>query len=83
MAVVTGNTFGSSWADVAVIMPWVLYQTFGDTEILKIQYDSMKKWIGFMRAHAVDYIWNYKLQFGDWVAWMQRRAVILALHRMI
>ena len=28
----------------------------------------MKGWIDFMRAHAVDYIWNYKLQFGDWVA---------------
>lgn len=63
-----GTHSAAAWADVAVIMPWVLYQTFGDTEILKIQYDSMKKWIGFMRAHAVDYIWNYKLQFGDWVA---------------
>jgi alpha-L-rhamnosidase len=28
----------------------------------------MKAWIDFMRAHAVDNIWNYKLQFGDWVA---------------
>ena len=38
------------------------------TDILKKQYNSMKGWIDFMRAHAVDYIWNYKLQFGDWVA---------------
>ena len=21
-----------------------------------------------MKNHAVDYIWNYRLQFGDWVA---------------
>ena len=41
---------------------------YGDKDILKKQYNSMKGWIGFMRAHAVDYIWNYKLQFGDWVA---------------
>ena len=28
----------------------------------------MKQWISFMRKHARDHIWNYKLQFGDWVA---------------
>ena len=32
------------------------------------QYNSMKNWINFMREYSVDYIWNYKLQFGDWVA---------------
>ena len=28
----------------------------------------MKSWIEFMRKHARNNIWNYKLQFGDWVA---------------
>ena len=41
---------------------------YGDKAILERQYKSMKGWIDFMHAHAVDYIWNYKLQFGDWVA---------------
>ena len=58
----------AAWADVAVILPWTLYLAYGDTEILKKQFDSMKDWINFMRDHAKDYIWNYKLQFGDWVA---------------
>ena len=58
----------AAWADVAVILPWTLYLTYGDTQILKDQFDSMKAWIDFMRDHAKDYIWNYKLQFGDWVA---------------
>lgn len=58
----------AAWADVAVILPWTLYLTYGDTQILKDQFDSMKSWIDFMRDHASDYIWNYKLQFGDWVA---------------
>ena len=53
---------------MAVINPWTMYLTFGDKEILKIQYNSMKNWINFMREYSVDYIWNYKLQFGDWVA---------------
>lgn len=63
-----GSHSAAAWADVAVINPWTMYLTFGDQEILKQQYKSMKGWINFMRDHAVDYIWNYKLQFGDWVA---------------
>ncbi len=63
-----GTHSAAAWADVAVINPWTLYLTFGDKEILKEQYASMKAWIDFMKTHAADYIWNYKLQFGDWVA---------------
>lgn len=63
-----GSHSAAAWADVAVINPWTMYLTFGDKEILKLQYKSMKGWIDFMREHSQDYIWNYKLQFGDWVA---------------
>ena len=63
-----GTHSAAAWADVAVINPWTMYLTYGDKTILEEQYESMKKWIGFMEEHAVDYIWNYRLQFGDWVA---------------
>ncbi len=63
-----GTHSAAAWADVAVIMPWNLYLMYGDEQVLRIQYDSMKKWISFMERHARGYIWNYKLQFGDWVA---------------
>ncbi len=63
-----GSHSAAAWADVAVINPWTMYLTFGDKEILRQQYQSMKGWISFMKEHAEDYIWNYKLQFGDWVA---------------
>ena len=63
-----GTHSAAAWADVAVINPWTMYLVYGDRVILEEQYESMKKWIEFMRAHAVDYIWNYRLQFGDWVA---------------
>ena len=45
-----------------------MYLMYGDTAILERQYDSMKRWIGFMKEHSEDYIWNYRLQLGDWVA---------------
>lgn len=63
-----GTHSAAAWADVAVINPWTMYLVYGDKAILKQQYESMKKWILFMKNHADDYIWNYKLQFGDWVA---------------
>ncbi|WP_069998640.1 alpha-L-rhamnosidase [Cellulosilyticum sp. I15G10I2] len=63
-----GTHSAAAWADAAVINPWTLYLTFGDKKIIEEQYDSMKAWIDFMRNHSVDGIWNYKLQFGDWVA---------------
>ena len=63
-----GTHSAAAWADVAVINPWTLYLTYGDRRILEDQFDSMHRWIEFMRRHARGNIWNYKLQFGDWVA---------------
>ena len=63
-----GTHSAAAWADAVVICPWTLYLAYGDAQILEENYDAMRRWIEFMRAHAVDCIWNYKLQFGDWVA---------------
>lgn len=63
-----GAHSAAGWADVAVILPWTLYQVYGDVRILEAQFDSMKGWIDFMRAHSEDFLWSYRLQFGDWVA---------------
>lgn len=63
-----GTHSAAAWADVAVINPWTMYLVYGDTVILQEQYESMKKWIRFMQKHSRDFIWNYRLQFGDWVA---------------
>ncbi len=63
-----GTHSAAGWADAAIIIPWVLYQSMGDKQILIDQYESMKKWVSFMENHSNDYVWNYKVQFGDWVA---------------
>ncbi len=63
-----GTHSAAAWGDAAVVNPWVMYLTHGDTEILSRQWDSMKGWIDFMRTHSEGHIWNYRLQFGDWVA---------------
>lgn len=42
----------AGWADAAVIVPYVLYQTYGDKKILEEQYPSMQKWINFLQNRA-------------------------------
>lgn len=63
-----GTHSAAAWADAAIIIPWTMYLVYGDKEILRQQYQSMKNWIDFMKKHSKNNIWNYKLQFGDWVA---------------
>ena len=63
-----GADSAAAWSDVAVLNPWNVYLAYGDRRILSEQYESMRAWIEFMRRHADGPVWQYKLQFGDWVA---------------
>jgi alpha-L-rhamnosidase len=66
-----GRPAGGSagWADVAVIIPWTMYLSYGDTRILEQQYASMAKWVDYMKTRAGDdLIWDGDFHFGDWLA---------------
>ncbi|HVZ57825.1 MAG TPA: glycoside hydrolase family 78 protein [Chitinophagaceae bacterium] len=66
---VLGPMAGGSagWADVATIVPWNVYLAYGDTQVLRNQYASMKAWVGFMQQHSRNYLWNTGFHFGDWL----------------
>ena len=68
-AVVTGYTGPTAgWADAATIVPWVLYQTYGDLGVLAEQFDSMVAWVEEVCAAAgEDRVWSAGFQFGDWL----------------
>ena len=58
----------AGWGDAAVMVPWVLYQRFGDLGILASQWDSMQAWVDHVAACAGPRrVWNRGFQFGDWV----------------
>jgi alpha-L-rhamnosidase len=64
----------AGWADVAVIIPWTMYLTYGDKRVLEEQYDSIGKWIEYMHKRAGDdYIWDGDYHFGDWLAFATTR----------
>ena len=60
----------AGWADAAVIIPWTLYQSYGDRRILERQYPSMTRWLDYVRTRAGDdLIWDGDFQFADWLAY--------------
>jgi alpha-L-rhamnosidase len=64
-----GDSASAGWADVAVVVPWTVYQAFGDRRVLEEQYPSMKAWVEYMRKEAGEkYIWSSGFTFGDWLA---------------
>jgi alpha-L-rhamnosidase len=69
------NSASAGWADAAVIVPWTVYLSYGDTRILEQQYPSMKAWVDYMARRAGDsYFWNKDFTFGDWLAFATTRS---------
>lgn len=62
----------SGWADVATILPWTLYNQYGDKAILEQQFDSMKMWADYIKKQDEELgnkkLWTVGFHFGDWLA---------------
>jgi alpha-L-rhamnosidase len=70
-----GRTGSAGWGDVATVAPWTMYIAYGDTRLLERQYDSMRRWVEFIRVQAGDdFLWNTGFHFGDWLAFATTRA---------
>jgi alpha-L-rhamnosidase len=60
----------AGWADASVIIPWTMYLSYGDRRLLEAQYDSMARWVEYMRGRAGDdHVWDGDVHFGDWLAY--------------
>jgi len=59
---------GAAWADAATVVPWVLYQRFGDAQILADQFESMCAWVDHVTSVAGEnLLWDTGFQYGDWL----------------
>lgn len=57
----------AGWSDAAVILPWTLYRLYGDQQLLRRQYPSMRAWVEYMRKKATpDLLYLNGSVFGDW-----------------
>ncbi|WP_310828983.1 family 78 glycoside hydrolase catalytic domain [Paenibacillus pedocola] len=65
-----GDTEHSSaaWGDAATIVPWTIYEMYGDRRLLAEQYTSMKQWVAYIYGEGDNpYLWNTGFHFGDWL----------------
>ena len=62
-----GNAL-AGWGDAVVVVPWVLFQRFGDVDVLRRQYPGMTAWVDAIRRITGDrLVWDQTLQLGDWL----------------
>ena len=68
------------WGDACIIVPYVMYQRFGDPAILAENYEMMQKWYGFLESRAKkcgdgvvgkdnpyeDYTIDTGVDYGEW-----------------
>jgi alpha-L-rhamnosidase len=67
------TTGGSSaWADAATILPWTVYEFYGDPTILEQQFESMRAWVDYIKrtddANGGKRLWTTGFHYGDWLA---------------
>ena len=68
------------WSDACVIVPWRLYEAYGDVTILEENYEMMERYMASCKVRVamqpancestgehMQYIWNNDFQYGDWL----------------
>lgn len=64
----TPSTPTALWSDVAVSLPWTMYQQYGDQTILERAYPSMTSFVRDVAARLDDDgLWSTGFQYGDWL----------------
>lgn len=64
-----GNHSSSYWGDAACVVPWELYLAYGDKDFLAQQFDSMKKYVEYMRnSGSSEFLFDQDFHFSDWMA---------------
>lgn len=65
-------TVSTAWGEAGTVIPWNVYLHYGDKGILRRQYESMKKWVDYMKTQDDKYgskrLWQSGFHYGDWLA---------------
>ena len=60
---------GAAWSDAVAIIPWQLYETYGDLSFLSDMYEAMEKWIAYIpTVSTTKDLWTGCWTYGDWLA---------------
>src|SRR5262249_1884572 len=57
----------AAWGDAGVIVPWTIYQVYGDKQIIIDHYGAMTRWIDYLQQRSTGLL-RPASGYGDWVA---------------
>ncbi|WP_022891046.1 family 78 glycoside hydrolase catalytic domain [Agromyces subbeticus] len=57
----------TGWADAGITVPWTLWQSYGDTDVIEENYDSMVDYIDYLEGIAPTGIRPGYGTWGDWL----------------
>jgi alpha-L-rhamnosidase len=60
------------WADAAAVIPWTVYEFYGDKLLLAKHYKNMTEWVDWLHRHdealGGKRLYQDNFHFGDWLA---------------
>nr|MDQ2731217.1 glycoside hydrolase family 78 protein [Armatimonadota bacterium] len=57
----------AAWADAGIIVPWTVYQSYGDKRIIQDHYEAMTGYIAWMEQHSHNLLRPAE-GYGDWLS---------------
>lgn len=57
---------GTAWSDGGVLIPWMMWERYGDTELIRDHYASMEQYFGYLETNFPNRIRNHG-PYGDWL----------------
>lgn len=58
-----------AWGDAGVVVPWRVYENYGDKRLLEEHFDAAKRWVEYVHVNNPDLIWNKgrNNDYNDWL----------------
>ncbi|MDP4185265.1 MAG: family 78 glycoside hydrolase catalytic domain [Bacteroidota bacterium] len=66
---------GPAWDSGLLLIPWYLYQYYGDEDLIRLHYENYKRYVDFLTYRSKDNLVDIGL--GDWVPWKTETPVEL------
>jgi alpha-L-rhamnosidase len=59
-----------AWGDAGIVVPWTIYERYGDVRILERHWDAMERYVAYLVGHNPDLLWRKRRNndYGDWLS---------------
>lgn len=57
----------AGWGDAGVVIPWTLWQRYGDLGVVRDHYDAMTRWISYLKSTSGADLIRNQPTYGDWL----------------